>query len=107
MCGDRAAAKKSSAFCAILPTCLLFSVTKPENVSWADAAGTIRDGLRAYMALHTHSSVSAGTTVLVMDGANVRITNLMCHCQLRKIKTYYIKGKTVICWCPVVHCPAS
>lgn len=45
-------------------------VTKPENVSWADAAGTIRDGLRAYMALHTHSSVSAGTTVLVMDGAN-------------------------------------
>ncbi|XP_078264919.1 quinone oxidoreductase-like protein 1 isoform X2 [Rhinoraja longicauda] len=45
-------------------------VTKPENVSWADAAGTIRDGLRAYMALHTHSHVSAGTTVLVMDGAN-------------------------------------
>ncbi|XP_078088901.1 quinone oxidoreductase-like protein 1 isoform X2 [Mustelus asterias] len=45
-------------------------VTKPENVSWVDAAGTIRDGLRAYMALHTHSHISAGTTVLVMEGAN-------------------------------------
>ncbi|GCB63925.1 hypothetical protein scyTo_0004505 [Scyliorhinus torazame] len=45
-------------------------VTKPENVSWMDAAGTIRDGLRAYMALHTHSHVSAGTTVLVMEGAS-------------------------------------
>ncbi|XP_067849356.1 quinone oxidoreductase-like protein 1 isoform X2 [Heptranchias perlo] len=45
-------------------------VTKPDKVSWVDAAGTIRDGLRAYMALHTHSHVSAGTTVLVMEGAN-------------------------------------
>ncbi|XP_041067845.1 quinone oxidoreductase-like protein 1 isoform X2 [Carcharodon carcharias] len=45
-------------------------VTKPENVSWVNAAGTIRDGLRAYMALHTHSHVSAGTTVLVMEGAS-------------------------------------
>ncbi|XP_072116044.1 quinone oxidoreductase-like protein 1 isoform X3 [Mobula birostris] len=45
-------------------------VPKPENVSWVDAAGTIRDGLRAYMALHTLSHVSAETTVLVMDGAN-------------------------------------
>ncbi|XP_069745079.1 quinone oxidoreductase-like protein 1 isoform X2 [Narcine bancroftii] len=45
-------------------------VTKPENVSWVEAAGTIRDGLCAYMALHTHSHVSAGTTVLVMDGAS-------------------------------------
>ncbi|XP_067897243.1 quinone oxidoreductase-like protein 1 isoform X2 [Heterodontus francisci] len=45
-------------------------VTKPENVSWVDAAGTIRDGLRAYMALHTHSHINAGTTVLVMEGAN-------------------------------------
>ncbi|XP_062906399.1 quinone oxidoreductase-like protein 1 isoform X1 [Mobula hypostoma] len=45
-------------------------VPKPENVSWVDAAGTIRDGLRAYMALHTLSHVSAETTVLVIDGAN-------------------------------------
>ncbi|XP_043557193.1 quinone oxidoreductase-like protein 1 isoform X1 [Chiloscyllium plagiosum] len=45
-------------------------VKKPENVSWVDAAGTICDGLRAYMALHTHTHVSAGTTVLVMEGAN-------------------------------------
>ncbi|XP_067849357.1 quinone oxidoreductase-like protein 1 isoform X3 [Heptranchias perlo] len=49
---------------------VVLEVTKPDKVSWVDAAGTIRDGLRAYMALHTHSHVSAGTTVLVMEGAN-------------------------------------
>ncbi|XP_043557197.1 quinone oxidoreductase-like protein 1 isoform X4 [Chiloscyllium plagiosum] len=49
---------------------VVLEVKKPENVSWVDAAGTICDGLRAYMALHTHTHVSAGTTVLVMEGAN-------------------------------------
>uniref|UniRef100_A0A4W3JKQ6 Enoyl reductase (ER) domain-containing protein n=1 Tax=Callorhinchus milii TaxID=7868 RepID=A0A4W3JKQ6_CALMI len=45
-------------------------VNKPEKVSWVDAAGTIRDGLCAYMALHTLSHVGSGTTVLVIEGAN-------------------------------------
>uniref|UniRef100_A0A8C3FDN8 Crystallin zeta like 1 n=1 Tax=Chrysemys picta bellii TaxID=8478 RepID=A0A8C3FDN8_CHRPI len=45
-------------------------VHKPEKVPWVEAAGTIRDGLRAYTALHYLSHVSPGKTVLVMDGAS-------------------------------------
>lgn len=47
------------------------SVHKPEKVCWAEAAGTVRDGLRAYTALHYLSQASPGKTVLVMDGASV------------------------------------
>ncbi|NXK69589.1 QORL1 protein, partial [Sylvietta virens] len=45
-------------------------VPKPEKVCWAEAAGTVRDGLRAYTALHYLSQVSPGTSVLVLDGAS-------------------------------------
>ncbi|NXH81740.1 QORL1 protein, partial [Edolisoma coerulescens] len=45
-------------------------VQKPEKVCWAEAAGTLRDGLRAYTALHYLSQVSPGRTVLVLDGAS-------------------------------------
>uniref|UniRef100_A0A8C8SBI0 Crystallin zeta like 1 n=2 Tax=Pelusios castaneus TaxID=367368 RepID=A0A8C8SBI0_9SAUR len=47
-----------------------YLVHKPEKVTWVEAAGTIRDGLRAYTALHYLSHVSPGKTVLVMDGAS-------------------------------------
>lgn len=52
---------------------LLFSVIvhKPEKVTWAEAAGTIRDGVRAYTALHYLSHLSPGKSVLIMDGASV------------------------------------
>ena len=52
---------------------LLFFVTvhKPEKVSWTEAAGTVRDGVRAYTALHYLSPLSAGKAVLIMDGASV------------------------------------
>lgn len=46
-------------------------VQKPEKVCWVEAAGTVRDGVRAYTALHYLSQVSPGKTVLVMDGASV------------------------------------
>lgn len=46
-------------------------VHKPEKVCWVEAAGTVRDGVRAYTALHYLSQVSPGKTVLVMDGASV------------------------------------
>lgn len=46
-------------------------VRKPEKVCWVEAAGTVRDGVRAYTALHYLSQVSPGKTVLVMDGASV------------------------------------
>ncbi|XP_010209879.1 PREDICTED: quinone oxidoreductase-like protein 1 isoform X4 [Tinamus guttatus] len=45
-------------------------VRKPEKVCWVEAAGTVRDGVRAYTALHYLSQVSPGKTVLVMDGAS-------------------------------------
>ncbi|XP_058517674.1 quinone oxidoreductase-like protein 1 isoform X1 [Ochotona princeps] len=47
-----------------------YLVHKPEKVSWAEAAGTVRDGVRAYTALHYLSHLSPGKSVLVMDGAS-------------------------------------
>lgn len=46
-------------------------VHKPEKVTWTEAAGSIRDGVRAYTALHYLSYVSPGKSVLIMDGASV------------------------------------
>uniref|UniRef100_A0A667GKZ1 Crystallin zeta like 1 n=1 Tax=Lynx canadensis TaxID=61383 RepID=A0A667GKZ1_LYNCA len=45
-------------------------VHKPEKVTWTEAAGTIRDGVRAYTALHYLSHLSSGKSVLIMDGAS-------------------------------------
>ncbi|XP_045708564.1 quinone oxidoreductase-like protein 1 isoform X1 [Phyllostomus hastatus] len=47
-----------------------YLVHKPEKVSWTEAAGTVRDGVRAYTALHYLSPLSAGKAVLIMDGAS-------------------------------------
>ncbi|KAK7108324.1 quinone oxidoreductase-like protein 1 [Littorina saxatilis] len=44
-------------------------VKKPNRVSHEDAAGTVGDAVRAYTALHYHTHVCAGDTVLIMDGA--------------------------------------
>ncbi|KAB5523460.1 hypothetical protein PHYPO_G00152810 [Pangasianodon hypophthalmus] len=45
-------------------------VQKPEKVSWFEAAGAIKDGLRAYTALHTLARMAVGQTLLVLDGAS-------------------------------------
>ncbi|XP_076838577.1 quinone oxidoreductase-like protein 1 isoform X2 [Brachyhypopomus gauderio] len=45
-------------------------VQKPEKVSWFEAAAAVKDGLRAYTALHTVSRMAAGHTLLVLDGAS-------------------------------------
>ncbi|XP_036401391.1 quinone oxidoreductase-like protein 1 [Megalops cyprinoides] len=45
-------------------------VPKPEKVSWVEAAGALRDGVRAYTALHTLAHMAAGHTLLVLDGAS-------------------------------------
>ncbi|KAF7689533.1 quinone oxidoreductase-like protein 1 isoform X3 [Silurus meridionalis] len=45
-------------------------VQKPEKVSWFEAAGAIKDGLRAYTALHTLAHMAVGNTLLVLDGAS-------------------------------------
>ncbi|XP_055965280.1 quinone oxidoreductase-like protein 1 [Sorex fumeus] len=47
-----------------------YLVHKPEKVTWAEAAGTVRDGVRAYTALHYLSHLSPGKCVLIMDGAS-------------------------------------
>ncbi|XP_030744525.1 quinone oxidoreductase-like protein 1 [Echinops telfairi] len=47
-----------------------YLVHKPEKVTWAEAAGTIRDGLRAYTALHSLSHLAPEKSVLIMDGAS-------------------------------------
>ena len=46
-----------------------FVVKKPSRVSHEEAAATIGDAVRAYTALHYHTHVCAGDTVLIMDGA--------------------------------------
>ncbi|XP_076159737.1 quinone oxidoreductase-like protein 1 [Alosa pseudoharengus] len=45
-------------------------VPQPEKVSWVSAAGAVRDGLRAYTALHTLAHMAVGQTLLVLDGAS-------------------------------------
>ncbi|XP_063126490.1 quinone oxidoreductase-like protein 1 isoform X3 [Rattus norvegicus] len=45
-------------------------VHKPEKVPWTEAAGVIRDGVRAYTALYYLSQLSPGKSVLIMDGAS-------------------------------------
>lgn len=58
--------------------CLCCPVQKPEKLSSVSVAGALRDALCAYTALHTHARISAGHTLLVMDGASVRIYNTEC-----------------------------
>ncbi|KAG9460806.1 hypothetical protein GDO78_019394, partial [Eleutherodactylus coqui] len=47
-----------------------FPVHKPDKVSWVEAAGTIRDGLCVYTALHSLADLAPGKFVLVPDGAS-------------------------------------
>ncbi|XP_036059435.1 quinone oxidoreductase-like protein 1 isoform X3 [Onychomys torridus] len=47
-----------------------YLVHKPEKVSWTEAAGAIRDGVRACTALYYLSHLSPGKSVLIMDGAS-------------------------------------
>ncbi|XP_060715897.1 quinone oxidoreductase-like protein 1 isoform X2 [Tachysurus vachellii] len=45
-------------------------VQKPEKVSWFEAAGALKDGLKAYTALHTLARMAVGQTLLLLDGAS-------------------------------------
>ena len=45
------------------------AVKKPNHVSHEEAAAIIGDAVRAYTALHYHTRVCAGDTVLILDGA--------------------------------------
>ncbi|OXB68641.1 hypothetical protein ASZ78_014288 [Callipepla squamata] len=61
---------EESGLCEVVLVHEHYLVHKPEKVCWVEAAGTVRDGVRAYTALHYLSQVSPGKTVLVMDGAS-------------------------------------
>ncbi|XP_053163552.1 quinone oxidoreductase-like protein 1 isoform X8 [Hemicordylus capensis] len=61
---------EDSGLCEVVIVHEHYLAHKPEKISWLEAAGTIRDGVRAYTALHYLSYVSPGKTVLVMDGAS-------------------------------------
>ncbi|KAM9320381.1 quinone oxidoreductase-like protein 1 [Gastrophryne carolinensis] len=45
-------------------------VHKAEKISWVEAAGTVRDGLCVYTALHSLAHLSPGKSLLVLDGAS-------------------------------------
>ncbi|XP_038202422.1 quinone oxidoreductase-like protein 1 isoform X7 [Arvicola amphibius] len=47
-----------------------YLVHKPEKVSWTEAAGVVRDGVRACTALYYLSHLSPRKSVLIMDGAS-------------------------------------
>nr|CAE30376.1 SI:dZ63M10.5 (novel protein similar to human crystallin, zeta (quinone reductase)-like 1 (CRYZL1)) [Danio rerio] len=61
---------EQSGLCSVVLIDEFNLVPKPEKVSWFEAAAVIKDGLRAYTALHTLARMAAGQTVLVLDGAS-------------------------------------
>ncbi|XP_053792347.1 quinone oxidoreductase-like protein 1 isoform X2 [Vidua chalybeata] len=61
---------EESGVCEVILVHEHYLVHKPEKVCWAEAAGTVRDGLRAYTALHYLAQVFPGTSVLILDGAS-------------------------------------
>lgn len=65
-----------SGLCDVIDIDEHYLVQKPEKLSSVCVAGALRDGLRAYTALHTHAHMAAGHTLLVMDGASS--FGLMC-----------------------------
>lgn len=50
------------------------TIHKPGKVTRTEAAGTIRDGVGAYAALHCLSHLSSGKPVLIMDGTRALAT---------------------------------
>ncbi|XP_068931043.1 quinone oxidoreductase-like protein 1 isoform X1 [Petaurus breviceps papuanus] len=71
---------------------VVLEVHKPEKVTWAEAAGVIRDGIRSYTALHSLSHLSPGKSVLIMDGASAFGTiaiQLAYHRGAKVISTAY------------------
>ncbi|KAI1241428.1 hypothetical protein IHE44_0004901 [Lamprotornis superbus] len=61
---------EQSGVCEVVLVHEHYLVHKPEKVCWVEAAGTLRDGLQAYTALHYLAQVCPGRSVLVLDGAS-------------------------------------
>ncbi|GAB5576290.1 quinone oxidoreductase-like protein 1 isoform X4 [Prionailurus iriomotensis] len=73
-----------------------YLVHKPEKVTWTEAAGTIRDGVRAYTALHYLSHLSSGKSVLIMDGASRRPVFVIGFSLMSSIKIIEALGMIAI-----------
>uniref|UniRef100_A0A7N4NJB0 Crystallin zeta like 1 n=2 Tax=Sarcophilus harrisii TaxID=9305 RepID=A0A7N4NJB0_SARHA len=83
---------EESGLCEIVRIHEHYLVHKPEKVTWTEAAGVIRDGIRSYTALHFLSHVSPGKSVLIMDGASAFGTiaiQLAYHRGAKVISTAY------------------
>uniref|UniRef100_A0A3B3CAY6 Crystallin, zeta (quinone reductase)-like 1 n=1 Tax=Oryzias melastigma TaxID=30732 RepID=A0A3B3CAY6_ORYME len=68
----------------------VISLGKPEKLSAACAAATLRDGVRAYTALHTHAGIAGGHTLLVIDGSSnfgLMCIQLAAYCGLKVLAT--------------------
>lgn len=79
-----------SGLCEVIDVDEYYLVQKPEKLSWACAAGALRDGVRAYTALHTHARMAAGHTLLVLDGAapfGLMCIQLACYHGARVLTT--------------------
>ncbi|XP_075449940.1 quinone oxidoreductase-like protein 1 isoform X2 [Ascaphus truei] len=61
---------QESGLCEVLWAHEHHLVPKPGKVTWVESAGTIRDGLCVYTALHFLARLGPGKSVLVMDGAS-------------------------------------
>lgn len=79
-----------SGLCEVVDVDEYYLVQKPEKLSWACAAGALRDGVCAYTALHTHARMAAGHTLLVLDGAapfGLMCIQLACYHGARVLTT--------------------
>uniref|UniRef100_A0A8C7YC64 Crystallin, zeta (quinone reductase)-like 1 n=1 Tax=Oryzias sinensis TaxID=183150 RepID=A0A8C7YC64_9TELE len=79
-----------SGLCEVIDVDECVLVRRPEKLSAACAAATLRDGVRAYTALHTHAGIAAGHTLLVLDGSSnfgLMCIQLASYCGLKVLAT--------------------
>ncbi|RVE74255.1 hypothetical protein OJAV_G00020240 [Oryzias javanicus] len=73
-----------SGLCEVIDVDECVLVGKPEKLSAACAAATLRDGVRAYTALHTHAGIAGGHTLL---NFGLMCIQLAAHCGLKVLAT--------------------
>ncbi|XP_078787763.1 quinone oxidoreductase-like protein 1 isoform X2 [Oryzias latipes] len=79
-----------SGLCEVIDVDECVLVRRPEKLSATCAAATLRDGVRAYTALHTHAGIAAGHTLLVLDGSSnfgLMCIQLASYCGLKVLAT--------------------
>ncbi|TKS85968.1 Quinone oxidoreductase-like protein 1 [Collichthys lucidus] len=85
-----------SGLCDVIDIDEHYIVQKPDKLSSVCVAGALRDGLRAYTALHTYARMAAGHTLLVMDGASsfgLMCVQLACYHGVKVLTTSHSPQK--------------